>query len=106
MRFAHFCHRGYEYNRSPPIRVEALFYILAQQGFAQVFDMVAAEDVINTLVTGVMGLPPSDARHDGAKQILQDHVAEVVDGGDTEVVALQSAFALACMAPGSAGIGF
>ena len=56
--------------------------------------------------SGLMGLPPGDPRHVGARDIIQDHVDEILAAGEDEDVALQSAFVLACMSPTSAGVGF
>jgi hypothetical protein len=85
---------------------EAACVLASQRGFDQVFDTLPASEALDIMVNEMMALPPSDPRHDGALTILEDHVAEVIDGGDTEKVALQSAFVLACMSPGSAGVGF
>ena len=85
---------------------EAACTVAAQEGFDEVFLGVLAEDVITTLVEGVMGLPPGDPRHEGAREIIGDHVDEVMAAGEDEEVALQSAFVLACMSPTSAGVGF
>lgn len=85
---------------------EAACTVASQEGFADVFTDVPADTVLTVLVEGVMGLPPSDPRHDGARAILQEHVDEVVALEESEEVGLQSAFVLACMSPTSAGVGF
>lgn len=85
---------------------EAACTVASQEGFSDVFTDVPADTVLTVLVEGLMGLPPSDPRHDGARAILEDHVDEVMALEETEEVALQSAFVLACMSPTSAGVGF
>jgi len=72
----------------------------------QVFDNQSQQEVIAVLVEKVMALPPSDPRHDQARTILEKHVSDALDLGKTEKQALQSAFVVACMSPGSAGVGF
>lgn len=85
---------------------EAACDIVAQDGYALAFGELSRDEVVDALVARVMGLPPSDERHDAAREILDDHVSDAMDRGETELVALQSAMALACMAPGSTGVGF
>ncbi len=85
---------------------EAACNIYAQDGFDDVFTGMGRDEVLAMLVESIMALPPSDERHAEALAILNEHVDEVIAGGDSETLALQSAFALACMSPGSAGIGF
>lgn len=85
---------------------EAACDIVAQDGFGQAFGELGRDEVLDGLVARVMGLPASDERHDAARDILDDHVTDAVAAGETELVALQSAMALACMAPGSTGVGF
>ncbi|MEM9692563.1 MAG: hypothetical protein AAGA56_08465 [Myxococcota bacterium] len=85
---------------------ESACVLVAQDGFVEVFDGMDAEVVLDALVTSVMGLPPSDARYPAARAILDRHRTEAMDAGASERVALQSALALACMAPGSAGMAF
>ncbi len=72
----------------------------------QVFDGKSQAEVIGVLLEKVMALPPNDPRHDQAKTILENHVSDAIDQGKTEKQALQSAFVVACMSPGSAGVGF
>lgn len=67
---------------------------------------VSTDDATLTLVEMLMGLPPSDPRHDGALEILRDHVAEAREAGKTDAEAIQAAFVLACMSPSVAGVGF
>ena len=86
---------------------EAACVLAAQEGFDQAFgDMATPEEAINKMVTMVMGLPASDPRHTEARSILDEHMAEAMEAGKTEEQALQSTYALACMAPTSAGVGF
>ncbi len=85
---------------------EAACTVVAQEGFGEVFTDVPAATVLTVLVEGVMGLPPGDPRHATARTILAEHVDEVLALEETEEVALQSAFVLACMSPTSAGVGF
>jgi hypothetical protein len=85
---------------------EAACVLVAQQAFATAFPDLTAETAPLTLVTQVMALPPSDPRHAGALAIVEEHITEAMALGGTELEALQSAFVLACMSPGMAGVGF
>lgn len=71
-----------------------------------VYGTSSSDDATLGMVEDLMGLPPNDPRHDGALQILRDHVAEAVATGKTEKDALESAFVIACMSPSVAGVGF
>lgn len=84
---------------------EAACTIAAMNGFG-IFDGMAQSEVVGVLVEKVMGLPASDPRHPEARQILDDHVTDALALGKKEKEALQSAFVVACMSPGSAGVGF
>jgi hypothetical protein len=53
-----------------------------------------------------MGLPPADTRYAAVRAALSDHVDDVIASGESEEIAMQSAMAVACMSPGSAGVGF
>lgn len=68
-------------------------------------DMPRAEAVLK-MVEQVMGLPEGDPRHDGAIEILTEHVVDALAGGLNERNALRSALVLACMSPGVSGVGF
>lgn len=70
------------------------------------FTGLARNVAITKMVEDVMGLADGDPRHDGAIEILRDHVADGVASGASESNALKSALVLACMSPGVAGIGF
>ncbi|MCA9593334.1 MAG: hypothetical protein KC776_08480 [Myxococcales bacterium] len=72
----------------------------------ELFDGKSEAEVMPVLVEKVMALPASDPRHDQAQLILENHVSDAMDSGKTEKEALQSAFVVACMSPGSAGVGF
>lgn len=85
---------------------EAACVIAAQQGYDQVFAEMEASDVIGVLVADLMALPIGDERHDEAVVILESHVEDALAMDMTEIEALQSAFVLACMSPGAAGVGF
>lgn len=85
---------------------EAACVLAAQNGFAEMFGEATAEEATLRMTSELMGLPPSDPRHEAALEILRDHVAEVLSVGKTESEALQSAFVLACMSPSVAGVGF
>lgn len=85
---------------------EAACSILAQGAFNQVLSGMTLDGALDALVEGIMALPPSDPRNEAAREILADHVVEVAFGGNSVQTALQSAMALACMSPGSAGVGF
>lgn len=83
--------------------------VAAQNAFAMVYDGMKPTDVIDSLVTDLMGLPANDHRHEAAINILTAHVSEAqsdAEGAATETEALQSAFVIACMSPGTAGVGF
>ncbi len=84
---------------------EAACTIAAMKGFG-IFDGKSQQEVVDVLVSKVMGLPSKDPRHAAAKQILEEHVSDALDAGKKEKEALQSAFVVACMSPGSAGVGF
>lgn len=86
---------------------EAACSIAAQQGYDLALGEMTADDAIDAMVEGIMGLPPTDPRHDAAKAILNEHYDEVIaDGVVPNRTALQSVLVLACMSPGSAGVGF
>lgn len=85
---------------------EAVCDIVAQDAFEDTFGAMKQSEVLDYLVAKVMALPPSDARHSAARDILLEHVADAMDTGETEQVALQSAMAVACMSPGASGVGF
>lgn len=85
---------------------EAACVLVAEGAYGDAYAGVAPEDAILDMVTNVMGLPESDPRHDGALAILQSHHAEAFIASQDEFDALQSTLALACMSPGSAGVGF
>jgi len=83
--------------------------VAAQNAFSMVYDGMQTVDVIDSLATDLMGLPANDERHDAAVAILTSHVNEAQnedEGAATETEALQSAFIIACMSPGTAGVGF
>ncbi len=88
---------------------EAACSIIAQDGFDSVFGDLSEEEALDVMVNDLMGLPESDERHDEIRQVLLDHIEEVLasEGGEGDrTVALQSAMAVACMSPGTAGVGF
>lgn len=85
---------------------EAACSILGQDGYADALGTLERADAVDVLVQSVMGLPAADTRHAAVKQVLEDHIDEVIATGETEEIALQSALALACMSPGAAGVGF
>lgn len=76
------------------------------KGYAEIFGDATPDEATALLVQNLMGLPENDPRHDGALQILRDHVTEAVALGKTDQEAVQSAFVLACMSPSVAGVGF
>jgi hypothetical protein len=86
--------------------LEAACVLVAQDGFDDAFGEATADEAIGIMVEKMMALPASDARHDPARAILEEHVADALAFGKTEPQALQSAFVLACMSPGMAGVGF
>jgi hypothetical protein len=85
---------------------EAACSIIAADGYQQAFGSMSSDEAVDAMVEGLMGLPVTDERHVAARSILVDHINEVVQSGETEAVALQSAVALACMSPSAAGVGF
>ncbi|MEM6786370.1 MAG: hypothetical protein AAF715_02530 [Myxococcota bacterium] len=83
--------------------------VAAENAFDQAYADASAEEVLDHLVTNVMGLPANDGRHDEARAILEAHVAEAQADADltaTEDEALRSAFIIACLSPSTAGVGF
>ncbi|MEZ4441884.1 MAG: hypothetical protein R3B72_22480 [Polyangiaceae bacterium] len=85
---------------------EAACNLAALNAWTAVFDMLSPAEVLTFLVEKLMALPPNDPRHDEAVTVLEEHVADAMAGGASEQVGLQSAFVVACMSPGSAGVGF
>jgi hypothetical protein len=85
---------------------EAACVLAAQEGFAIAFGEATADEALGILVEKVMGLPASDPRHPDARAILEEHVADALALEKTEAQAIQSAFVLACLSPGIAGVGF
>jgi len=85
---------------------EAACVLVAEGAYDLAFPGLTPTEAVLEMVTGIMGLPESDPRHEGARAILQVHYAEAFVASQDEVVALQSVLALACMSPGSAGVGF
>ncbi len=86
--------------------LEAACTQAALNGYAEMYADASADDATLAMVTSVMALPASDPRHGAALEILRAHVADAIEAGKTEQEALQSAFVVACMSPGIAGIGF
>lgn len=80
--------------------------VIAERAFGEVFADEGRSEVLEALVSRLMGLPRGDPRHDEILAILGDHVDEGIESGATERIALQSAMVLACMSPGVAGLGF
>lgn len=85
---------------------EAACDIIAQGAYGLAFAGMSNDEVFDALVHDVMALPPSDERNPVARAILVEHVSDAVAAGQTEEVAMQSGLSVACMAPGSAGVGF
>jgi phosphotransferase system HPr-like phosphotransfer protein len=85
---------------------EAACVQAAQQGFTQAYGSLSPDAAVLAMVSELMGLSAADPRHDQALAILQDHKVEAMAAGKTETEALESVFALACMSPGAAGVGF
>ncbi|MEL6182974.1 MAG: proline-rich domain-containing protein [Myxococcota bacterium] len=85
---------------------EVMCTVVAERAFNAAFDNMGSDEAIERMVSGVMGLPVGDPRHDGALTILQDHYRDGRAEGASERVALQSALVVACMSPGLAGMGF
>jgi len=79
---------------------------IAAMSATEVFDGKSQQEVLAVLVDKLMALPASDPRHAQARLILEEHVTDAVAAGKTEKQGLQSAFVVACMSPGSAGVGF
>lgn len=79
---------------------------IGERAFGPAFDGMPREDAITKMVGEVMGLPTADPRHEGAVEILQDHVTDGIDAGASPRDALRSALVVACMSPGVAGVGF
>jgi hypothetical protein len=65
-----------------------------------------SEGAIAFFAEQLMGLPPSDTRHAGARAVLEEHFeAAQAEEGISATVALQSTFSLACMSPSLTGMG-
>ena len=79
---------------------------IGERAYVPVFGNAGRAEVLDRLVTEVMALPTGDPRHDDALQILTDHVVDARAAGANERTALQSALALACMAPSVSGVGY
>ncbi len=62
-----------------------------------------AADAINSMVTNVMGYPPTDPHYAQAVSILQAHATSALTQGASN--ALRSTFVLACESPTSVSIG-
>lgn len=60
---------------------------------------------LEDFVTTVMGIVPSDARHDRAKAILQDNFDQSKAGGSNATDSLKATFQLACLSPTSVVVG-
>ncbi len=60
---------------------------------------------IDDFVGNLMGLTSADTRAEGARKILQEHYASVVEKGGTPTQALRSTFILTCTSPLVTGIG-
>ena len=80
--------------------------VVAERAYGDIFGDADRATVIDRLVTQLMGLPEGDPRRDGALAILNDHVDDALEAGESQRVALQSALVVACMSPGVAGLGF
>jgi hypothetical protein len=74
-------------------------------GNGRQFDPAEPAAAIGFFVEQLMGLPPSDPRHTGAREILQTHFDGAQGAGATSAVALQSTFSLACLSPSVTGMG-
>ncbi|MFO0554458.1 MAG: hypothetical protein U0271_39110 [Polyangiaceae bacterium] len=74
--------------------------------FDLVYGASSTDDATLSMTEDLMGLAPSDPRHDEALAILRDHVKEALAAGKTEEDAIESAFVIACMSPSVAGVGF
>jgi len=79
---------------------------IAMQAFDDDYRSLPREEVLAVLVEEVMALTPSHALHAPALAALDQHIDSVVESGQSERTAFQSAFVVACMSPGSAGVGF
>jgi hypothetical protein len=63
-------------------------------------------EVLRRLTEDLMGLPPSDPRHDETQALLTEHYEEVLlEKEEDSQLALQSATLLACLSPSVVGIG-
>jgi hypothetical protein len=80
--------------------------IVGESGFDAGFAGLSREDALKKMVESFMGLPEGDPRHDGALDILNDHVTEALAAGQSERNSLRSALVIACMSPSVSGVGF
>jgi hypothetical protein len=70
------------------------------------FNPDALDASIKTIVVDVMGLPPSDPRHQGVYDLLTAHYAQAAAvQGVNRVQALRSTFTVACASPLLTGVG-
>lgn len=74
-------------------------------GSGKQFDPASSDVAIAQMVERLMGLAPSDTRHDAARALLGEHYTAAQAEGATTAVALQSTFVLACMSPSVVGVG-
>ncbi len=79
---------------------------IGERAYDAAFGGMSRNEAIEKMVVELMGLLPSDSRHDEAVAILRDHVTDGVAQGATQRDALRSALVVACMSPGMAGVGF
>ena len=85
---------------------ELICEVVATRAYASVFEGLSDDEAIQKMVSDIIGLPQGDPRHQPTLVALRDHVSAAVSQGASDQVARQSAFLVACMAPGLAGMGF
>lgn len=84
---------------------ESISTLVVDSGDDPVFSSGDSAAAIDTMVTLVMALPPSDPNHDSAVEILARHNAAALDQGASATNALRSTFTAACGSPSSVGLG-
>ena len=66
----------------------------------------AVEKSLEFVVTGLMGLPPTDSRHDQVKALIQEHYDQSFAKTKATVQSLRSVTTLGCMSPFLSSVEF
>jgi hypothetical protein len=93
------------YRSASELLCEAAAGIVVDGSQYKVFNSSNVPSALEDMVTNLMALPPSDAKHARAVAMLKAHNAAAVASGASATNALRSTFAAACLAPTSTGLG-